>query len=190
MTTTIGTDPGTASVQAHDAAVESELIRLTDALLAAVGARETHELAQRALMPVLCDQILPQVAAEQIVFGDTPAAPRTDLVGAAMAAQERHLIGLVAEVDHAATGIEAVRAADAVAALPMIRAEEMTVPALAAYGSPVGAAAPTGRTPTSWTCTRSATPRGGRRRLLPAGRRAQPRPPGASSGARPKTGSG
>lgn len=134
MTTTIGTDPGTASERAHDAAVKSELITLTDALLAAVGARETHELAQRAHMPVLRDEILPQVAVEQIVFGDTPAAPRADLPGAAMAVEERRLIGLVAEMDHAATGIEAVRAADAVVALLMIGAEEMTVPVLAACG--------------------------------------------------------
>lgn len=139
MTTTIGTaDRVTASVRAHYATLESELIRRTDALLATVGAREAHEPAQRALVEFLREEILPQVAAEQVLFGDAPTDTRTMLLGAAMAAQERHLAGLVEEVDHAATGIEAARAASAVVALFMIRAEEeMTVllPALAACGS-------------------------------------------------------
>ncbi|MHB1064148.1 MAG: hemerythrin domain-containing protein [Georgenia sp.] len=138
MTRTLQPADLTGAVEAHHSTLESELIRRTESLLGAVGARAAHEPAQQDLVSFVCLEILPHVQAEQeLLYDPAPDAP-TALLGRAMRAQHRQLAAFAAEVEHARTGMDAAAAASALVALFMARAEvENTVllPALAAAGT-------------------------------------------------------
>ncbi|WP_418606804.1 hypothetical protein [Georgenia sp. SUBG003] len=138
-TTTSTTPPATTSTPVFDhSTLECELIRRTDALLAAVAAQEPHEPPLEDLVTFLHQEVLPHMEAEEEILHGSPAGAPTALLARAVTAQHGRLTDLVAEVGAARTGIDAVRAASAVVALFIAVADAedaLLLPSLTADGA-------------------------------------------------------